>query len=88
MEAKFYSQTCTLSIQLERLVSTFDGTDQLAKAISRIISNWDDVWGDFSIAISSKMVTRDWGALKAEERANTRAVPKSSGIGKVLTRIA
>lgn len=63
MEAKFYSQTCTLSIQLERLVSTFDGTDQLAKAISRIISNWDDVWGDFSISISSKMVTKDWGSV-------------------------
>jgi hypothetical protein len=66
MEAKFYSQTCTLSIQLERLVPTFDGTDQLAKAISRTISNWDDVWGDFSISVSSKMVTRDWAASKSK----------------------
>lgn len=64
MEAKYYSQTCSLSIQLERLVSTFDGTDQLAKAISRIISNWDDVWGDFSISVNSKLVTHDWGSVE------------------------
>lgn len=65
MEAKYYSQTCTLSIQLERLVSTFDGTDQLAKAISRVISNWDDVWGDFNISINSKLVTRDWSSINS-----------------------
>jgi hypothetical protein len=75
MEAKYYSQTCSLSIQLERLNSQFDGTDQLAKAISRIISNWDDVWGDFNISISSKMVTKDWGTV--EGHSVTFDAPKS-----------
>jgi hypothetical protein len=88
MEAKFYSKTCTLSIQLERLVSTFDGTDQLAKAISRIISNWDDVWGDFSISVSSKMVTRDWGALSSTKEVSHKPATQNLGLGGLIKKIA
>lgn len=87
MEAKFFSQTCTLSIQLERLVSTFDGTDQLAKAISRIISNWDDVWGDFSISISSKMVTKDWGSV-ADHSVTFDAPKTRASIKGAIKKIA
>lgn len=56
----YFGQFCSVTVQLERLQSSFDGTDQLVKAIYRLIKSWDDVWGDCQVRISNPMVTYDW----------------------------
>lgn len=65
----FYSKNCSMTIQLERIQPEFDGLDQLAKAFSRILSNWDDVWGSYTIRTSDSRVRNDWAAEEAAAQA-------------------
>jgi hypothetical protein len=56
----YYAQKCSVTVQLERLNPEFDGMQQLADAIRRLLIQWDDVWGDFRIQISDSRTTTDW----------------------------
>lgn len=58
----FFKKNPSITIQLERLQSTYDGTSQLREAIARVIRNWNDVWGHFSINISDAIQSKDWEA--------------------------
>lgn len=40
----YFSRNCSLTINLERVQSSYDGLPQLIQAIRRLLENWDDVW--------------------------------------------
>lgn len=59
----YYGQRPSITIQLERLQSDFDGMTQLVNAIHRVIFNWNDVWGSTTIKVSDAMTDVDWSAV-------------------------
>lgn len=64
----YYVKNPSITIQLERLDPSYSGTDQLARAIGRLLAQWDDVWGQCQIRVSDARCDRDWS--KAKETSN------------------